>query len=122
MAIKISDSQNKFAFSNAYYIPNFGFKSGTLSKILKITLIVFFSKIRKLYIISKFFKKFLKGTLGIYNRNNKKIENNFSKIQCTNLQPHSSVYLKKGWCFIQNFLDPKSYNIINSNWPSSEFF
>lgn len=116
MAEDISQKIIDKAYCNAYYIPNF--KNVLIKKIFKVLLIKIISIYR--VIISYIKKIFLKLLLTFMKSNNEK--NSIITIKKIDFENKSEELKKNGWCYIENFLDDKSYENIKKNWPNNIFF
>jgi hypothetical protein len=45
-----------------------------------------------------------------------------TKIKFNDLDTYNEQYVSKGYCFVENFIDEKSYNDLIKNWPKPEYF
>ena len=96
---KLYPSSNKFIYKIFARILDFYF-------IIKVKLINLSKKISIFFDNKNFYSK--------------KLSENDIKV---NLNQKKSFELKnKSWCFIENFVDYESYNIIKNNWPSDKNF
>ena len=117
MAIKYSHEQFKFAFKNAYNIPDFLFNENFFCKVLKRFFIYFFDISQYFVNMSKLSKKFLRRKIKFYKTNN--LPNN---ITCKNLDEKSAFFLENNWCFFDDFLDSETHKSLVNEWPQDEFF
>ena len=109
MAVNYSIKEFKKAYKNFY--GNFYNESNFISK-------YFLKLLKKIKIKFINYINFFKKKIYI----EKKIDNLSFEINSRDSSVYTEEMLKKGYTFIENFFEEKSINLINTVWPSKNFF